>query len=156
MHFKKMLMMGSGSIETRAFLDVLTSHLIARLQDKNMEATYHFNVEDTFQMNNGILPDSFEAILVFKPMDSLHFSEIHYRKKADLLYTPSLPPRSARYARKVDYKETFDIQLYFPRLTSDTIWSAKLVVEGDYSKNSKTNEIVKKIISSLISNKVIM
>jgi len=150
-----MLIVGSGNVETRAFLELLSSHLIARLEDKNMEATYHFNVEDTFQMNNGLLPDSFEAILVFKPIDSLHFSQLRYRKKVDLVYIPSLPPRSARYARKVDYKEAFDIQLYSTRLPSDTIWAAKLVVEGDYSKNSKTNEIVEKIISSLTSNKVI-
>jgi hypothetical protein len=155
-YFKTMMIVGSGSIETRAFLDLLTSQLIARLEDKNIEATYYFMVEDTFQINNGILPDSFEAILVFTPIDSLHFSQIRYRKKIDLLYIPSLPPRYGRYARKVDYKETFDIQLYFKGLTIDTIWAAKLVVEGDYSKYPKTHDIVNKIISSLASNKVLL
>lgn len=141
------------------FLEMLFSNLISTLKAHKIEGLFYFVKEDTAGGNREMakpLPDSFEAILVFKPLDDSHYSLVTNMRDNSWLKPYLGQPVESRYKRKIDYKERFDIQLFAQPGKSDTIWRATLGVHCDFSKKPNISEIADSIISSLIKNSLLM
>jgi hypothetical protein len=161
-NFKRIFIVGAGSIASRVFLENLSNKLIEDLGMKGIKAEYYYLGKkergSAFDIKN--LPiKGFDALIVFNPTDtsvakvgakSLDSIPGHAGIKigSSILFGGT----SSTYMYYVNYKEKFDILLYETINTSNPIWEASLKVNGDFSKNKIYLKAVKKIISSLINN----
>jgi hypothetical protein len=155
--YKKILLVGKGPLETRVFLEILTSHLIDKLKSRNIQAEYKYFGKDT-SANNKITQSSnqeFDAVIVFSPMDSLINPSISYNKRSNYLAPYVGVGNYNTYSRTIDYAETFDVQLFDSLDQVTSIWNVSLDVDCDFSKKKNISSISKLIINSLKINKII-
>lgn len=155
--FKKLLFIGGGSVEARAFLDVLTAKLIAMLKKKGITAEFYYKGKDTVQANkeiSSILAANFDAAIYFNPIDSSQYSQIQY-KKTTIRIEKLGNPTSNTYSRRVGYSESFDIQFTGITHPEDSIWAAILDVDCTVNENEQIKALAIKILTSFEKNKLI-
>ena len=168
--FKRVLIVGIGLIETRMFLDNLSTKVIKALMADKIEAEYYHLGKSVSEANIGIkqlLNQYFNAVLVFSPIDSLHNYELSFGPSYDF-YDPPYPALPNQFnnnklgvviprppIRSIKYEDNFNIQLYDIQNQKTLIWSATLKVDFNLVKASIYKEVSELIISSLKTNKVL-
>ena len=168
--FKKVLIVGIGLIETRMFLDNLTTTVIKAFMSSKIEAEYHYLGKSVSEANieiKQLLNQNFNAVIVFSPIDSLHDYKLSFGNSYDI-YDPNYPAPQNQFnnyklgvalsrtpIRAISYKDNFNIQLFDIQNQKKLIWSATLKVGFNLLKKSIYTEVSELIISSLKTNKVL-
>ena len=170
-HFKKVLLVGIGPMETRVFLDNLTAKLITKFASQNVQAWFLYLGKSAEQANielKKVLDSTYDALFIFSPIDSLHYYNISfdYYPNDPFDLSKSSPPGqrsnstlgTATYVtpiRTISYEDNFNIQLYNIHIQKTLIWEASLKVDFNLRKNSIYTEVSKAIISSLKTSRVL-
>jgi hypothetical protein len=159
--YKNILIIGSGRVENRAFLDELTGNVINSVGSDSIKWEYQYLGRSTTQANRQIkelLKGNFDAVLVFSPTDSLPGYYVSYSKpvysNSPLTPTSGYPQFSAP-TRKIEFTSDFTIQIFDSQNQEISIWESNLYVNCDVSKKKVYLDISKKLISSLKANKII-
>ena len=157
-NIKKILIVGSGLVETRFFLDVFTTSFINKLNSRGIEAKYAFLGKDSIAQTkefNKLETENYDAVITFFPIDSSHNAYVEYNK-INSGSNPYLgPPTYPIYTRNISFGEMFKIDLYNPRNKSDIIWSATLQVQCDLRDRDVISNIAQNVISRLKAAKVL-
>ena len=159
--YKNILIIGSGRVENRAFLDELTGKIINSVESDSIKWQYQYLGRSTTQANSQIkelLKENFDAVLVFSPTDSLPSYYVSYSKPvySNSPLTPTSGyPQFSTPRRKIEFTSDFTIQIFDSQNQEISIWEANLYVNCDVSKKKVYLDISRKLISSFKANKII-
>lgn len=157
-HYKRILLIGHGSVETRVFLESLSSKIIEELKTDSMVIEYQFlgkTTKQTPKQVENLLNSSYDAYMIFSPTDTSDFSiqsGTYYNSVNSTGFGPV--NYSGRYS-SINYAQNFKIESFEPGLKTSPTWAAKLYVDGDFSKKRMYSRISKKIIASLKESKLL-
>lgn len=159
-HYRNILIIGSGKVENRAFLEELTAKIINTKSD-SVKWQYQFRGRSTTEANKQIkslLQNNYDAILVFSPADSLTSYYVSHSKPfyADTRLTPTSGyPQFTTPTRKIEFTSDFIIQIFDLQNQETPIWEANLYVNCDVSKSQVYLDISRSLISNLKTNKIL-
>ncbi|MBK7307676.1 MAG: hypothetical protein IPI88_12005 [Chitinophagaceae bacterium] len=156
-NYRKILILGKGALETRAFLEILSQKLISKFKTKGIEAKYYFKGKDTIQISEDLkqlATEKFDAVISFEPRDSSHYSHITYSKNNSPLTAPILGPGNFS-SRSIEYQDIFEVSICEDLTKCEPIWGAILSIDSDFTKKDNMKEILNKIFFSFRSNKIL-
>ena len=161
--YKSILIAGSGTIENRIFLNLLTEKIISKLKSNKVVNQFEYLGHNTGEVKenlNNFFSQSFDGILIFTPVDSL--PNINHKNASfnlpiilpSTIGQSSFQTVSVRTSKK-SMETYFIIQLFNNQNQSHSIWDATLSVKSDISKMNLYSNISDEIISSLKKRSII-
>ncbi len=157
-NYKKVLLAGIGSVETRLFLETLSEKLIKEFESRKVESNFFYLGDDPKEANEQVktlLNNQYDAIIIFAPLDSAFFSVLNY-KSGTQSYTPGIGTIiTSRTSRKIIYAQDLYVNLIEIVPQKSLIWSVNLSLDFDPTKRRIYSQITKSFTKSLRNNKIL-
>ncbi len=160
--FKKIFIVGAGTIASRVFLENLSSKLIENLKKKGIDAEYSYlgkTEKDIILDFKNLQTKGFDAIFFFNPtgtsktkIGAKSLDSIPGHTGAKIASLILFGNTASTYKYFVNYMEIFNISIFDITNTSNPIWEAFLGVDGNFSKKKMYKKITEKIILNMTNN----
>lgn len=148
---QNVLIMGSGSVSTRIFLDNLTEELSWKLSSDTIKSTYLYGgktLEEAQQKYDKLSNEEFQFLLVFFPGDKGSL-KINRDQKT---YPFSLPNRGTFNPiiknDNIIYEENFIAQLYLIEKTPKILWTTSFSIFEDIRSKKLYDQVSSTIYNS--------
>ncbi len=149
------LVIGSGSVTTRIFLDELSQFIMKDLNDNRIFANYYYLGKTPGEAQSGfdtINKKGYKAILFFLPKGESFF-DVQGGLNRTTTNTKIGPVSPAFATSRLEYQQDFDFLLCIPGTTMETVWSAFVEVSGDLGKSKAAKKVAAKLISHFKKNR---
>lgn len=148
------LLIGSGSITTRIFLDDLSQSIMKSLGNNRIFANYYYLGKTPGEAQSAfdtISKKGYKAILFFLPKGEPFF-DVQGGLNRTTTNTKIGPVSPAFATSRLDYQQDFNFLLCIPGTTMETVWSAFIGVSGDLGKSKAAKKVAAKLISYFKKN----
>ena len=154
--FKNILILGSGDIDTRFFLETFSEIIGRKVKSKQIKFDFKYsgkeevNIDSSF---NNETVKNYDAILLFKPIDTgqVDISYVILAAYLEAFFKPYFTARN----NITGYSQAFTLQVISPQNLSNIIWEGLLGVQLDIRKQSKYSKFVDVILENFKSNNLI-
>jgi len=139
------LLIGTGPVASRVFLDNLSAVMIERFKKKgvNAEFSYVGKLQASSSRNlDSLVNDRFDSYLLFKASDS---SYLDMTKTKSVIIGPGITGSHIGNQYAQDYK----LQLFQKRERMHLVWDGKLNIDFDLANNSRYEYISNMIFKGL-------
>jgi hypothetical protein len=147
----RILMIGTGPVASRVFLDNLSSELMQSLKVMNVHAEFVYMGKAPSSVSlkiDSLVTPRFDTYLVFKP--SAHA----YLSMTSLKYIGVGPGVMASgYGNQ--YTDTFAVALYTRKENLQLVWQGDLMVDFDLANDSKYKKISKLILDEFLKRRIL-
>lgn len=140
-----LLLIGSGPVASRVFLDNLSSKLIQSLKAQGIQAEFSYVGKlspSSFYKLDSLVSNQYDAYLLFKASDS---SVLDMNKVKQVVIGPSMS--GANYGNQ--YAETYKLLLYQKAEKLGLVWQGNLKVDFDLANDNKYKQVSKLILKEL-------
>jgi len=153
------LIFGNGTLETRAFLDIMTEKMSTQLKSKDIKCEFDYVGKTKIQIDSNLkqkISADFGLIMLFEPLDSLQYelSNSNYSGTAGGNYGVPVIPYSVN-SRSITYVQKFKIQLFDVNDLGNSIWESTLELDINMGKKRTYAYIADVLLKSLKNNKFI-
>jgi hypothetical protein len=148
---KKILIVGTGSISSRLFLDNLSDHIINLLNKKGVQGNFSFQENAKAELKFNVdISDSLEynAFLIFQPMNKADFT----MNKPNKIPIPLLGNAEVYGLTANTYKQQFLIQTFVKSNKRTPIWEATLNASFDLTEKETYKQYSTDIVNILSTN----
>lgn len=131
---KKILIVGSGGINSHFFLDNISEELKRKFKDVNVETGYEFlgyKKDFTNQLNKLVSTREFDAVLQFTPLNDFEKHPIVLHGHGGILPNPNYNIRTT----SMRFKQDFMVTLFKTNNSTHPIWKASLNTNLDSRQN---------------------
>ncbi len=143
----KILIVGSGGIGTRFFLDNISEELKRKFKDVNVETGYEFlgyKQDFTKRLNSLVSTGGFEAVLQFTPLNDAENPIV-----IDKYENISSGPAYTIQKKSVRFTQDFVISLFTKNNSAHLLWKASLNTNFDSRQDKFYTRIANDILNHL-------
>lgn len=151
-HMRNVLLIGTGPVASRLFLESLSSKMMHALQLNGVQSSFSFVGKvpqyGSFNMDSLVKPP-FDTYLLFRASDknSLDMSKQKYTAYGYGGIT------ATGYGNQ--YQETYKVTLYQKRAQLEMVWEGDLNVDLDLAKDQWYRQISKEILDEFAKNDIL-